>query len=317
MRFHHLDLNLLVALDALIEERSVSAAADRLRLSQSAMSGALARLREALDDPLLLQDGRRMVLTPRAIDLGRHVKEILHHVERDVMTRREFDPATSIRSIPIMASDYAASVFLAPAFRAVSAAAPGIRFDIQPIDGDPFGALDRGDTKLLVIPEQYASQRHPSRKIFHDDYVAVVWDRNTIINGTLTLKVLSEMQHIVVEFDGSRSQSIADWFATAHNCHFPAAVVVSSYNVVPFLIVGTQRIGIMHARLAQLYAHLLPLRVVDLPIAVPGIVEVMQWQRVNDADEGLMWVIDKIAKSASRLDHKREEMLATAQGLAR
>lgn len=313
MRFHHLDLNLLVALNALIEERSVSVAADRLRLSQSAMSGALARLREALGDELLLQEGRRMVLTPRAIDLGRHVKEILQQVERDVMTRREFDPATTVRTVPVMASDYAVSIFLAAAFRDVAEVAPGIRFDVRPIDGDPFGALDRDDIKLLVIPEHYASSRQAARRIFHDHYVAVAWNGNTDIGDSIDMETLSRTPNVIVEFSGSRSQSLTDWFATEHGCRLPCSVVVSNYNVVPFLVVGTQRVAIMHSRLAEFYSRMMPLRAVSLPVEVPPIVEVMQWQRVNDGDEGLMWVIDRIARSTLRLETKRDERVFEAE----
>jgi DNA-binding transcriptional LysR family regulator len=313
MRFHHLDLNLLVALNALIEERSVSVAADRLRLSQSAMSGALARLREALGDELLLQEGRRMVLTPRAVDLGRHVKEILQQVERDVMTRREFDPATSVRTVQVMASDYAVSTFLADAFRAVSEDAPGIRFDVRPIDGDPFGALDRDDIKLLVIPEHYASPRHATRRIFHDHYVAVAWEGNTDIGDAIDLAALMRTPHVIVEFNGSRSQSLAEWFAIEHGCRLPCSVLVSNYNVVPFLVVGTPRVSIMHSRLAEFYARSMPLRIVSLPVAVPPIIEVMQWQRVNDGDEGLMWVIDRIARSTAKLATRKDQRIFEAE----
>lgn len=313
MRFHHLDLNLLVALNALIEERSVSVAADRLRLSQSAMSGALARLREALGDELLLQEGRRMVLTPRAVDLGRHVKEILQQVERDVMTRREFDPATSVRTVQVMASDYAVSTFLADAFRAVSEDAPGIRFDVRPIDGDPFGALDRDDIKLLVIPEHYASPRHATRRIFHDHYVAVAWEGNADIGDAIDLAALMRTPHVIVEFNGSRSQSLAEWFAIEHGCRLPCSVLVSNYNVVPFLVVGTPRVSIMHSRLAEFYARSMPLRIVSLPVAVPPIIEVMQWQRVNDGDEGLMWVIDRIARSTAKLATRKDQRIFEAE----
>jgi len=298
MRFNELDLNLLIALDALIDEQSVSAAADRVHLSQSAMSGALARLRSALGDEILLPRGRQMVLTPRAIELGESVKDVLARIERNVMARREFDPATSSRPISVMASDYAVSVGLAPAFRAMEGIAPLIRFEVLPIGGDPIGMLDRGEVRLLVIPEIYASADNPRKTLFEDDYVCVAWQGNPKIVGGLDVEALCSLQHVVVEFERQRAQSVFRWAQEHLGRPLKRAVTVSNYGVVPFLIVGTERIALMHARQARIYANMLPLEILGLPVDIPKIVEVIQWRKVNDTDEGLMWVVDTIARLA-------------------
>jgi DNA-binding transcriptional LysR family regulator len=301
MRLHELDLNLLVALDALIEERSVSLAAQRLHLSQSAMSGALARLRLALADELLDQQGRQMVLTPRAIELERHVKAILSRIETDVLTRREFDPATSDRSIAVMASDYATSVCLAPALQRIGRLAPLINFSVVPMAPDPFGQMDRGDIRLVLLPEAFASPKHRTRFVFRDRYVCVTWRRNRLVGDVATFEDLERLAHVSVQFDGSRSRSVTEWLEAAHGLRLRRAVTVASYNAAPFLLVGTERLAIMHSLLAAKYCRLLPLRQVALPVEIPPIVEVLQWQKVNDTDQGLAWVVDMIAKAATQI----------------
>src|SRR5262245_4933192 len=112
MRFNRLDLNLLVALDALLAEQNITRAAERLHLSQSAVSGALARLREHFQDELLVQVGRRMTRTPLAESLAQPVREILAQVQATVERRPGFDPSTSDRQFSIMVSDYVTTVLM-------------------------------------------------------------------------------------------------------------------------------------------------------------------------------------------------------------
>ena len=110
MRLASLDLNLLVALDALIQAESVTAAAQRMNCSQPAMSGALSRLRDALDDPILVRAGQRMVCTPRAKALAEPVREILNEIERTLRPTSAFDPSSSTQSFAVASAGLAASI---------------------------------------------------------------------------------------------------------------------------------------------------------------------------------------------------------------
>ena len=132
MHFQKLDLNLLVALDALIEERSVSRAADRLNLSQSAMSSALSRLREYFGDELLVPVGRRMEPTALALNLAPAIREILQRIRVTIQARPSFDPATAERRFRVMTSDYLVEVLLADVLRELADTAPGIQMQILP-----------------------------------------------------------------------------------------------------------------------------------------------------------------------------------------
>ena len=134
MRFDRLDLNLLVAFDVLGHEQNVSAAARTLNLSQSAVSGALNRLRDYFGDELLVPSGRRMILTPKAQQLVEPVRQALLMIRSNITTPANFDPASTERRFVIVASDYAYNVFLAEALKVAGREAPGASFDVIPPD---------------------------------------------------------------------------------------------------------------------------------------------------------------------------------------
>ena len=136
MRLDRFDLNLLVALDTLIDERSVTGAAQRLHVTQLAISAALQRVRDALGDPLLVRQGRVMIPTPVALTLVPEVKDLLARIRRLVEPVSEFDPATSLRTFRIVAWDYIATLLLAPLSRRLEREALFVRIAVElPGDG--------------------------------------------------------------------------------------------------------------------------------------------------------------------------------------
>ena len=169
MRFDGLDLNLLVALDILIDERNVSTAADRLCLSQSAMSSALKRLRDYFEDDLLVTCGRRMVLTPRAEDLASPVRNALLQIRSNVTRPQSFEPAVSERRFSIMLSDYMREVVLAPFLRDLAVTAPKLRFELWTPGDHPAEAIETGEVDLLINIDRYVSPHHPARLLLEDD----------------------------------------------------------------------------------------------------------------------------------------------------
>src|ERR1700734_3109378 len=144
MNLHRLDLNLLVALDALLAERSITRAAQRLHLSPSATSGALARLRAYFGDELLSQIGRRMVPTPLGESLQASVRDCLLHVQATVDVRPQFDPLNSKRNFRLMLSDYVSTVLMPGALRRLQREAPGVTIELLANENEPWQALSRG-----------------------------------------------------------------------------------------------------------------------------------------------------------------------------
>jgi LysR family transcriptional regulator, nod-box dependent transcriptional activator len=290
VRFHGLDLNLLVVLDRLLIDRNVSRASERLNLSQPATSGALARLREHLGDELLVQAGRSLVLTPRAQALAPAVRAILVQIENKLLSKSVFDPAASDRHFRIIASDYACLVALRYGLAAISRVSPGMRFDILPFSDEPFNGLERGEADLLIFPEPYLSSDHPSELLFEDAYVCVVDKANKRIGNSLTFEEYLAGPHAIVRFSMTRQPALEDWFVRHYGHVRAIEVITSNHATLPFFVVGTDRIATLHERHCRLVANYLPLRVLPVPVEIPPIKEMIQWHAVNDGDEALAWV---------------------------
>lgn len=298
MRFQRLDLNLLVALNALLTERSVSLAAERICLSQSATSSALARLREYFADDLLVVKGRQMVLTARAESLVEPVRAVLEQIRMTISVTPPFDPATSDRTITIMASDYITEVLLAAVFTDLQAVAPNMRFDIQPLNDSLVESLERGFSDLLVTIDVAISADHPSRILFEDDYVVVGWSGNPAMAGPMTRDLYFELGHVTARFGRGRVSAFEDWFVRRNKQQRRVEVVAPTFLSQPGLVIGSNRVATMHRRLAMRIADGLPLVMREVPFDIPPIREAIQWHISNNNDPAIRWVVERIATVA-------------------
>jgi LysR family transcriptional regulator, nod-box dependent transcriptional activator len=290
MQFRQLDLNLLVALDALLTERNITEAGRRVFLTQSAMSGALSRLREHFADELLIQVGRKMVTTPLADSLAGPVREILLKIDAAVKTRPEFDPSTSHRRFSIMMSDYVSTLMMPEVLRRAEAQAPRVTFELLSNDvGNPLEILDRAEIDFLVMPDQFLEKEHPSQPLFDDSYVCLVWADNPLVGDSLTQQQYLELGHVFNQFR-IRVPVIDEWFLTKLGLTRRGEVFANSFNSMPHLVVGTRRIATVHRRLAELYARYLPLRLLEPPFELPSLTEAMQWHKDFGDDPGRAWL---------------------------
>jgi DNA-binding transcriptional LysR family regulator len=161
VRLDNFDLNLLVAFDVLLDERNVTCAARRLNVTQSAMSASLKRLREALGDPILLQHGKTMVPTPHALALAPEVSSAIAGLRRLIQPSTGYDPATSTRIFRIAASDYIATVALAPLLQRLEREAPGVKLDISLPADTTAERLAKGEYDLILTPRTLSSPAIP------------------------------------------------------------------------------------------------------------------------------------------------------------
>ena len=198
MDLHLFDLNLLVALDALLRECNVTQAGNRLNLSQPAMSGALARLRGHFQDELLVSVGRRMVRTPLGDALVEPVRDILLQVRGTLESRSGFDPATSTRHLKIAASDYVIAILMADALRRVRCEAPHISFDLRPLGPRADEALDNAELDFLIAPASAEFEAHASEVLFEDTFTCVAWSGNSAVGDTLSPEDYLSLGHVVV-----------------------------------------------------------------------------------------------------------------------
>jgi LysR family transcriptional regulator, nod-box dependent transcriptional activator len=299
MRFQRLDLNLLVALDAMLTERSVSLAAERIHLSQSATSSALGRLREYFADDLLIVKGRQMVLTSRAEELVEPVRAVLEQIRSTISVPLPFDPSTSDRKIRLMASDYLTEVLLATALRDLLAEAPNMQFEIAPMADSLVEALERGTIDVLFCIDYALSADHPSQILFDDDYVVVGWDQNPAMAGEISKELYFELRHVTARFGKAQTPVFEDWFVRRQSQQRRVEVIAPSFLAVPGFIIGTNRIATMHRRLAMKLSGYLPLTMREVPLAIPPIREAVQWHISNNNDPAIRWVVERIAVIAA------------------
>lgn len=299
MRYQHLDLNLLVALDVLLEEQNITRAAVRLHMTQSATSGVLNRLRTYFEDDLLTQVGRKMMPTPLARELQSPVREILFKIQHAIAKRPVDDPATSKRHFRIMASDYVINVMLKDVLRTVHQQAPGITFEFFSPDHQSTGMLNRGELDMMVAPERFMVADQPSELLFEEQFVCVVCENNSEVGHTLTLDDWQRLGHIAVVFGRERQPGLEERLFAESGLNRRLEVVAHSYHSLPLLLLGTTRIATMHRRLAAHYAMLLPLRIFPVPVDLPVMREFIGWHRSLDNDPIFNWLKAAIIDSVT------------------
>lgn len=300
MDLHGFDLNLLVALDALLAEKSVTNAGRRVHLSQSAMSGVLARLRHALNDKLLVASRGGMTLTPLAESLVDPVHSILEQIHRTIIVNVPFEPATSRRVFTIAASDYAVTVLLTDALRRIGKDAPGVTVVIIPLRERTPESEDLG-LDLVILPKAYAPDALPREVLFEDAFTAIVWNGHSSVTDTLRPEQYHRLPHAVVSFSDDTHVNYDERLGEQVGFELHAQVVAPSYHALPALIVGTDRVATLQMRLADKLAASYPIRVVPLPLPLPVLEEVMMWHPRLDRDAGHAWLRGVLRDTAAAL----------------
>jgi DNA-binding transcriptional LysR family regulator len=301
MHFKGLDLNLLVALDVLLLEKNTTRAGQRLCLSQPAMSGALARLREYFNDELLVQAGRVLVLTPLAQSLVEPVREVLRQVETTIATRAQFDPATSSRRFTVMGSDYVMMVLMTAALQRASIETPQVTFALRSIANSWQEDLALGVVDVVLIPELFAAEAHARASLFEDGFTCVVDAQNPLVGDRLTAEEYFALGHAGVAFGPSLNPSIEQWLLKQHGHRRRMEIYASDFTLLPHLVIGTHRIATMHTRLARLAAKSLPLRLLPVPVEIPQMIEVMQWPMHQTNEPGSLWLRHLLQETARSL----------------
>lgn len=301
MKFNKLDLNLLVALDILLKEQSVSRAAELMHLSPSALSNSLARLREYFDDELLVQIGRKLELTPRAKALQVAVRDVLLRIDSTIAAQPEFAPDRSDRTFRIFASDYAQMV-LGPAMVTLAAKARAtVRFEFLPQISTPHRNLERGEADLLIIPTGFTSPDHPREALYGEDFVCVVWNGSKLAQEELTFERYINADHVVMK-PSEIADSFEGWFLKRYGISRRIAVSTYSFVTLPSLVVGTEYVATVHTRIARRLAGAWPLQVRPAPVPFDRMEESMQWHKLHTNDPGLAWLRGLLVEASLHID---------------
>jgi len=297
-----LDLNLVVVLEALLAERNLTRAGERVGMTQPAVSSALTRLRELYHDPLLEREGRGFVLTPRAESLIPVVAECMVEVQRTFDVLPDFDPATSTRTFLVSASDYVLSEITSPLLSLLAREAPltSIEFDPLPVEATvtPVDLLRR-DLMIVGTGRGVPGKR---ASLFSDRFVCVVDQNNPALrDGELSLEALARLAHVRSVFGPQVSTHVDDMLSAADIAP-RVALTVQGFLPVPFAIAGTPWVGWVPERTAMRYADSLGLVIAQTPIKPSVLVEAAHWHPSKSADPSLQWLVRQLRATAEVLE---------------
>lgn len=291
------DFNLLKALDALLQELSVTRAAERLSITQPSMSSTLGRLRELFADELLIRSGRVMRPTPLAEALRPRIRRIIGDIEDIVVPSTEFDPQHADPSFRILATDYACLVLVQPLMAALATEAPNVRIHLQPRAITEHAALpQRSEIDLAIIPSEHAHAAGlPNETLFTDRFVAAAWRHNRDVTEPLTFAQLERLPYL--------SYSIGPIDALLRELGHPRApdTLVESFVLGPLLIRGTRQVTFLQQRLAHRLASAAQLRLLTPPFESPALVETMAWHPRSGNDPAHSWLRARLLAIANQI----------------
>jgi LysR family transcriptional regulator, nod-box dependent transcriptional activator len=290
MNLRQFDLNLLRALDALLSEQNVTRAAERLFVTQQAMSGSLGRLRDHFGDELLVRVGRSLELTPLGRALVTPVREALLTVEAALQTTPYFDAKATQAEFRVAMSDYASFVLLPYILRHLSEHSPGITCVVESIESGSVRKLEYGDLDFCIAPAHWEliSEKHlppeiKSCQLFEEDFVCVADPANLDAHDRLTLEQYASLTHNLLGL-GSGTESLVERTWRLMNLEPKIAARAPSFAALIFMIPHTNIITTAHRRLAEALAPALDLKIVECPLEIPPLREDLAWHERHAAD---------------------------------
>ena len=307
MNLAALDLNLLVALEALLEEASVGRAADRVALSQPAMSHALKRLRMLLGDPLLVRVGPRMQVTARGEALRYPVKDVLSRV-RDLLVTEKFDATRSTRTFHLFVSDYAGDLLLPLVRKQLQHEAPAIAIRVQNdgrINGNSFELARSVDLAIACVPNSFKG--FYQQRLFTDRDACAVRRGSPVASRISRPADFLKMKHVAVVGREFAEDPVDTWL---HDEGYQrnVALTVPHYLQALHVVAQSDLIAVIPERLIRAYSAILGLDVLSVPLDVGTFDEYLLHPATKHSDPGCVWlrgVLQHLAKSLGPLGPQR------------
>ena len=294
------DLNLLVALDVLLQERNVTRAAERLFLSQPAMSGILSRLRHSFGDELLVRVGRNLEPTDFALGIAERVHLCLLELEGLLEDTRPFDHSTDQRAFRLGASDYSALLLFGPVMQRLLKVAPNISVNFLRLDLTAAERLNTGEIDFAVFPAEIESGL-PSTPLFDDTWVCAASADHPTLGEQLSIDEFLSYPHMSFNISDPGHVSVADEHLA--RCGHKRKIVASteSFTAAPFLLSGTPLLTILPRRLGERMRVAADVRIFELPFDVPPLREKLVWNPRFTASPGHAWMRAQLVELAQAL----------------
>ncbi|MEV7388883.1 LysR family transcriptional regulator [Streptomyces sp. NPDC091215] len=306
MDLRSLDLNLLLSLDALLQQCSVSKAARQMGVGQPAMSSSLARLRRHFGDELLARTGNRYLLTPLAMELQGQVRTAVSGVERVFAAGGGFDPRTTTREFSLIATDYAEAVLATAVADLLSRRAPHSRLRLaQPqLTAHPARALNTGDTRMLgidlvIMPHAFVTDLH-HQDLYQDEWVCLVSADNKTVGPELTTDDLRRLPWVVTFHSAAgTTQGMAG--LQGQGVDPRVQMVTEHFLGLPGHVAGSDRIALLQRRLTDLLPPRPDLRILPCPVDAGSLNVAMWWHPVHDDDPVHTWFRELVRDAARTL----------------
>jgi DNA-binding transcriptional LysR family regulator len=300
MNLVQFDLNLLVALDALLRERNVTRAGQRLGLSQPAMSGTLARLRGSFHDDLLVRVGRHLELTPLAQELIEPVGQCIARIEDMIDHRRAFDPAREERVFTIAATDYATYLLMPPLLERLSREAPGMTLKFTRLHAKSMDLLGEGRIDFAILPSEIETH-YPGELLFIDRWVCAAWSNHPDLGDGLTRDQYLALPHLGFEMPEHEGHSVAELHLADIEVRRHIVATTESFMLAPFMLRGTRFITLVHQRLADRVRAAADIRLYDPPYTLPDIHESIYWNPRHSGAPAHQWLRSRFVEVARAL----------------
>jgi DNA-binding transcriptional LysR family regulator len=299
MNLASVDLNLLVAFEALMDERHVTRAGQRIGLAQPSMSSALTRLRALFGDELFMRSASGMQPTAKALALIQPISDALAQIRGALAPTPTFDPATARRRLSIAATDYGDLVVVPPLVKALRRAAPGIDLVVRPII-DPVASvtsLERGDVDVLIGGHLPASPRVTRCTLFTEKFVCVRDTKRAEGKVRLTKDDYARLPHVLFSSAGGDGLPGAiDTMLARHGRKRRTAVTLAHVVAVPFAVAGTDLVATMSERIARRFARAAGISVVPVPYDVEAFnIDLLHTRRAM-TDPALRWLVELVSR---------------------
>jgi DNA-binding transcriptional LysR family regulator len=299
MKLATFDLNLLVVFEAILRERSVTKAGDRLGLSQPAMSHALNRLRWLLKDQLFIRTPEGMVPTPRAEQLAHPIRRALSELQ-SALDPEEFIPAQAERHFALAVNNYAAVVLAGPTTAECAALAPNVRLSLRPSGTLNLPELlDRGELDIAIAAFDPPADRFASHVLVEDRYVAAMRRGHPVTQKKLNLKAFAALSHLVISSSGE-DLSFVDAALAAAGCARSISLE-APYLSAGTILVQSDMVAVLGGQIAQEFRRAYAIELRDLPFESPPLRSIMLWHKRFNDQAAHRWLRELIVSVAAHL----------------
>ncbi len=300
---HSIDLNLLMALDALLDDGSVLGAAKRMNLSAPAMSRTLGRIRQAFGDEILVRAGRRMVPTPRALELRGRVGELISEARLVMRPEGLTDPSTLVRSFTIRASDYVAGVFSAPLQAIAAQEAPEITLRFADQGKEDVTALRDGRIDLDIGVLGSIGPEIRVQTLLRDRFVVVVRAGHPLLKGRMTVRRFAAATNASASRRGLSRGPIDDALA-AQGYARKVRFVVPGFHAAMLTAAASDVVAAVPLAVAVTAVRLgLKISYLNLPVSTPAVAVAQVWHPRFDKDAGHRWLRQAVRKALTAQRH--------------